>query len=53
MGTIGKVIGVSLKDRGAILPAGHFANWAFGIVKLVLLFNVLFMVKSHLNGTEI
>lgn len=25
----GKVIGVSIKDRGAILPAGHFANWAF------------------------
>ncbi len=25
----GKVIGVSLKDRGSILPAGHFANWAF------------------------
>ena len=25
----GKVIGVSLKDRGAILPAGHFADWAF------------------------
>ncbi|MGL2966911.1 alkaline phosphatase PafA [Flavobacterium sp. XGLA_31] len=25
----GKVIGVSLKDRGAILPAGHFANGAF------------------------
>jgi len=25
----GKVIGLSLKDRGAILPAGHFANWAF------------------------
>ncbi|MEL1241620.1 alkaline phosphatase PafA [Flavobacterium flavipallidum] len=25
----GKVIGVSVKDRGAILPAGHFANWAF------------------------
>jgi predicted AlkP superfamily pyrophosphatase or phosphodiesterase len=25
----GKVIGFSLKDRGAILPAGHFANWAF------------------------
>jgi hypothetical protein len=22
----GKVIGMSLKDRGAILPAGHFAN---------------------------
>jgi hypothetical protein len=21
----GKVIGMSLKDRGAILPAGHFA----------------------------
>ncbi len=25
----GKVIGMSLKDRGAILPAGHFANWGF------------------------
>lgn len=25
----GKVIGVSMKDRGSILPAGHFANWAF------------------------
>ena len=25
----GKVIGISLKDRGAILPAGHFADWAF------------------------
>jgi predicted AlkP superfamily pyrophosphatase or phosphodiesterase len=24
----GKVIGISIKDRGAILPAGHFANWA-------------------------
>ena len=23
------MIGVSIKDRGAILPAGHFANWAF------------------------
>ena len=22
-------ISMSLKDRGAILPAGHFANWAF------------------------
>ena len=25
----GKVIGMSMKDRGAILPAGHFADWAF------------------------
>ena len=25
----GKVIGISIKDRGAIFPAGHFANWAF------------------------
>lgn len=25
----GKIIGISIKDRGAILPAGHFANWAF------------------------
>jgi hypothetical protein len=31
---------MSLKDRGAILPAGHFANWAFGTVKRVLLFLV-------------
>ncbi|WP_310556137.1 alkaline phosphatase PafA [Flavobacterium sp.] len=29
----GKVIGMSLKDRGAILPAGHFANWAFWMSK--------------------
>ncbi|TRX41489.1 alkaline phosphatase PafA [Flavobacterium restrictum] len=29
----GKVIGLSLKDRGAILPAGHFANWAFWYTK--------------------
>ena len=29
----GKVIGMSLKDRGAILPAGHFANWAFWLGK--------------------
>jgi len=29
----GKVIGVSIKDRGAILPAGHFANWAFWCTK--------------------
>jgi len=27
-----KVIGVSLKDRGAILPAGHFANAAYWMV---------------------
>ena len=25
----GKVIGMSIKDRGAILPAGHFANGAY------------------------
>lgn len=29
----GKVIGMSLKDRGAILPAGHFADWAFWFSK--------------------
>ncbi len=29
----GKVIGLSLKDRGAILPAGHFADWAFWYAK--------------------
>lgn len=29
----GKVIGMSIKDRGAILPAGHFANWAFWMSK--------------------
>ena len=29
----GKVIGVSVKDRGAILPAGHFADWAFWMTK--------------------
>lgn len=39
----GKVIGMSIKDRGAILPAGHFADWAFGIPKLGSLFRVHFM----------
>ncbi len=29
----GKVIGISIKDRGAILPAGHFADWAFWYCK--------------------
>ena len=29
----GKVIGMSIKDRGAILPAGHFADWAFWFSK--------------------
>lgn len=29
----GKVIGMSIKDRGAILPAGHFADWAFWYCK--------------------
>ncbi len=29
----GKVIGMSIKDRGAILPAGHFANNAFWLSK--------------------
>ena len=29
----GKVIGISIKDRGAILPAGHFADWAFWFSK--------------------
>jgi predicted AlkP superfamily pyrophosphatase or phosphodiesterase len=29
----GKVIGLSIKDRGAILPAGHFADWAFWCTK--------------------
>jgi predicted AlkP superfamily pyrophosphatase or phosphodiesterase len=29
----GKVFGLSIKDRGAILPAGHFANWAFWLSK--------------------
>ncbi|WP_329805195.1 alkaline phosphatase PafA [Flavobacterium facile] len=28
-----KVIGISIKDRGAILPAGHFADWAFWYTK--------------------
>jgi predicted AlkP superfamily pyrophosphatase or phosphodiesterase len=29
----GKTIGMSIKDRAAILPAGHFANWAFWMNK--------------------
>lgn len=41
-----KVIGISLKDRGAILPAGHFADWAFGTLKQVRLFQALIMEKN-------
>jgi hypothetical protein len=33
----GKVIGLSIKDRGAIL-AGHFANGHFGTAQQVLYF---------------
>jgi hypothetical protein len=36
---------MSLKDRGAILPAGHFANGHSGTAKLVLLFLVLLWQK--------
>jgi arylsulfatase A-like enzyme len=28
-GSRSRVIGISIKDRSAILPAGHMANWAF------------------------
>ncbi len=28
-----KVIGISIKDRSSILPAGHFADWAFWMNK--------------------
>jgi hypothetical protein len=47
--TKGKVIGMSLKDRGAILPAGHFANWAFWYSKTGSLFLVL-MARSFQTG---
>jgi hypothetical protein len=45
----GKVIGMSLKDRGAILPAGHFANWAFCIAKRVPLSLVLYGKVTRLG----
>jgi hypothetical protein len=38
------VIGLSIKDRGAILPAGHFASGHFGIAQ-VRLFPVLLWFK--------
>jgi hypothetical protein len=41
----GKVIGLSIKDRGAILPAGHFANWAFWYSSTGSLFLVLLWFK--------
>ena len=43
----GKVIGISLKDRGAILPAGHFANWAFWYSKTGS------FISSSYYGTEL
>jgi hypothetical protein len=33
---------MSLKDRGAMLPAGHFANWAFWYSKTGSFISVLF-----------
>jgi hypothetical protein len=45
----GKVIGMSLKDRGAILPAGHFANWAFWQTGSI---SSSFMVSSYRIGCE-
>jgi predicted AlkP superfamily pyrophosphatase or phosphodiesterase len=43
----GKVIGMSIKDRGAILPAGHFANWAFWYSKTGA------FISSTFYGTEL
>ena len=43
----GKVIGMSIKDRGAILPAGHFANWAFWFSKTGS------FISSTFYGTEL
>ncbi len=43
----GKVIGMSIKDRGAILPAGHFADWAFWYSKTGE------FVSSTFYGTEL
>jgi predicted AlkP superfamily pyrophosphatase or phosphodiesterase len=45
----GKVIGISLKDRGAILPAGHFANWAFWYSKTGSFISSTFYGKSLPN----
>ncbi|AEW87243.1 type I phosphodiesterase/nucleotide pyrophosphatase [Flavobacterium columnare ATCC 49512] len=42
----GKVIGVSVKDRGAILPAGHFADWAFWFSKTGNFISSTFYGKS-------
>ena len=46
----GKVIGISLKDRGAILPAGHFANWAFWYSNSGAFISSSFMVKNYRIG---
>jgi hypothetical protein len=36
---------IEFKDRGAILPAGHFANWAFWYSKTGSFISSSFMVK--------
>lgn len=45
----GKVIGISLKDRGAILPAGHFADWAFWYSKTGSFISSTFYGKEFPN----
>jgi hypothetical protein len=37
---------MSLKDRGAILPAGHFANWAFWYSKTGSFISSSFMAEA-------
>jgi hypothetical protein len=41
---------MSLKDRGAILPAGHFANWAFWYSKTGSFISSSFMARSFQTG---
>lgn len=46
-----KVYGVSLKDRGAIIPAGHSADGAFGMIaNQVILLVPLIMVNPYHCG---
>uniref|UniRef100_UPI0039A6678C alkaline phosphatase PafA n=1 Tax=Ornithobacterium rhinotracheale TaxID=28251 RepID=UPI0039A6678C len=42
----GKVIGISVKDRGAILPAGHFADAAFWMDKNCQFISSTFYMKD-------
>ena len=47
-----KVIGVAIKDRGAVLPAGHSANAAYWFVTFILIYLSAFGIYYFENDAQ-